>query len=80
MENMTAGKLAAMIGGELVYGDPECEISRISIDSRDVDQHTLFVPLKGERVDAHRFLADVAFGKAACVLFSEEMSPCGDAA
>ena len=80
MENMTAGKLAEMIGGELVYGDPEREVSRISIDSRDVDQNTLFVPLKGERVDAHRFLADVASGKASCVLFSEEMSPCGDAA
>ena len=77
---MTAGKLAVMIGGELVYGNPEREVSRISIDSRDVDQNTLFVPLKGERIDAHQFLADVASGKAACVLFSEEMNPCGDAA
>jgi len=80
MENMTAVKLAAMIGGKLIHGDPARVVTHISIDSREVDHDALFVPLKGERVDAHRFLADVANQKAACVLCSEEITPSGDAA
>lgn len=34
-------------------------ITRISTDSRDVDENTLFVALVGERFDAHDFVADV---------------------
>lgn len=80
MENMTAAKIAEMMGGKLIHGDPDRAVTHISIDSREVDETALFVPLKGERVDAHRFLVDVAKGKAACVLCSEEIEPTGDAA
>jgi len=77
---MTALELAKIAGGRLRNGDPQTPIYHISIDSRDVDKDTLFVPLKGERVDAHRFLADTANGKAGCVLCSEDIAPTGDAA
>ena len=77
---MTALELARIPGGKLLSGDPLTPIYHISIDSRDVDKDTLFVPLKGERVDAHRFLADTANGKAGCVLCSENIAPSGDAA
>lgn len=80
MENMTAGQLAEITGGKLLKGSPDTPVAHISIDSRNVDKETLFVPLKGERVDAHRFLADVSDGKAACVLCSEDIVPSGDAA
>lgn len=80
MENMTAQALAQLIGGKLIHGDPNRPVTRISIDSREVDGESLFVPLKGERVDAHRFLPDVADRKAACVLCSEDIAPSGDAA
>ena len=80
MGKMTAGQLAEMTGGKLLQGDPSTLVAHISIDSRNVDKETLFVPLKGERVDAHRFLPDTADGKAACVLCSEEITPSGDAA
>lgn len=35
-------------------------ITRISIDSRDVDENTLFFAIKGERFDGHDFAHDVA--------------------
>ncbi len=35
------------------------EISRISTDSRDIDENTLFVALVGERFDAHDFVGEV---------------------
>ena len=80
MENMTAGQLAEITGGKLLQGSPDTPVAHISIDSRNVDKETLFVPLKGERVDAHRFLADTADGRAACVLCEEDIEPSGDAA
>lgn len=38
----------------------EKNITRISIDSRDVDENTLFFAIKGERFDGHDFACDVA--------------------
>ena len=40
----------------------KCEktIGRISIDSRDTDENTLFFAIKGERFDGHDFIKDVA--------------------
>lgn len=35
-------------------------INRVSIDSRDVDENTLFFAIKGERFDGHDFVKDVA--------------------
>lgn len=35
-------------------------INRVSIDSRDVQENTLFFAIKGERFDGHDFIADVA--------------------
>ena len=40
----------------------DCEnlINRVSIDSRDIDENTLFFAIKGERFDGHDFIKDVA--------------------
>ncbi len=35
-------------------------IDRVSIDSRDVDENTLFFAIKGDRFDGHDFIEDVA--------------------
>jgi UDP-N-acetylmuramoyl-tripeptide--D-alanyl-D-alanine ligase len=45
-------------------GDPTVVYSSVSTDSRQIAADDLFVALKGERFDAHNFLADVA-GKGA---------------
>ena len=51
----------------------DCEISKISIDSRDVDENTLFVALIGERFDAHDFVEDVLKKGAKAVVCSRPM-------
>lgn len=49
----------------------EKEISSISTDSRKIEKGSLFVPIKGERVDGHQFIAQV-FEMGAFVTLSEK--------
>lgn len=49
------------------------EISKISTDSRDIDENTLFVALVGERFDAHDFVADVLSKGAKAVVCSKNV-------
>ena len=60
MRALSIGEIREATGGELLFGREDVRISYISIDSRDVKEDTLFVPLVGEKVDAHRFLEQVA--------------------
>ncbi len=45
-------------------GDASLVYNSVNTDSRTIEPGSLFVALKGERFDAHNFLADVA-GKGA---------------
>lgn len=40
-------------------GDSIQAITYVSIDSRDIDRQTLFVPIIGDRLDGHQFVLDV---------------------
>jgi len=51
---------AALIPDATVLGDDSVTFERVSTDSRTAGPGDLFVALKGERFDAHDFLADVA--------------------
>ena len=59
MENLTVEEITQAVGGKLLCGDPQTVISYISIDSRDIQENTLFTPIIGERVDAHKFISQV---------------------
>ena len=48
-------------------------ITRISTDSRDIDENTLFVALIGERFDAHDFITDVLSKGAKAVVCSKKV-------
>lgn len=65
---MTLSEAARVLGGEL-RGD--AQIARVVIDSRAVAAGDLFVALRGERVDAHQFVAQVQAAGAAAALVSE---------
>lgn len=69
MEALTVREISEAVHGKLLCGDPEAMITYISIDSRDVPAETLFVPIIGEKVDAHQFLGDV-FEKGARAAFT----------
>lgn len=63
----TLSQLEQWIPGSRITADTV--IDGVSTDSRQVVPGSLFVALKGERFDAHRFLGDVAAaGKAAAVM------------
>lgn len=72
MENLTFENIAKACGGEYV-GDTSLLNQLITgavIDSRAVESGYLFIPIKGERVDGHDFIADV-FEKGAAIVLSE---------
>lgn len=57
MIKINSEKLAEIIDSNSVSAD--IEINNISTDSRKVDEHSLFIALRGERFDAHDFVPDV---------------------
>ncbi len=54
---LSAAKIAEILGynGSVI----DAEIKEVSTDSRKVDEHTLFIALKGEKFDGHDFILDV---------------------
>ncbi|UIF85775.1 UDP-N-acetylmuramoyl-tripeptide--D-alanyl-D-alanine ligase [Cupriavidus sp. UYPR2.512] len=69
----TLQQAAGWIAGARVCGDGAVQFSRVHTDSRSVEPGDLFVALKGERFDAHDFIADVVARGAAAVLVSREV-------
>ena len=72
MPNMTLKNIALACEGTYV-GAKELEekvICGAVIDSRLVEEGYLFIPIKGERVDGHKFIPQV-FEKGACCVLSE---------
>ncbi len=69
MDNITVAQIVCAVDGRLLRGDPAALISGVSIDSKEVKEGDLFVPLIGARVDAHQFLPAV-FSKGAAASFT----------
>ncbi len=69
---LTAAEIAAVTGGQLALA---CErpISGVSVDSRLVRPGNLFVALRGERTDGHRFIG-AALGLGAAALLVSELA------
>lgn len=74
MEGITVRDIVEATGGKLLCGSPELSLDHISIDSRTMKGSALFVPLIGEKVDAHRFIGQAVENGAAAVLTSEHDS------
>lgn len=56
METMTVKEIADAVGGTILCGDPQTIITNVQYDSRTVTEGSLFVPICGEKVDAHKFI------------------------
>ena len=72
MRQVQIKDIVKAVGGKLVWGDENAAVTNVSTDSREVKTGTLFVPIIGERVDAHRFIPDVLEAGASCVFFSDD--------
>lgn len=71
MENIKIKDILEATGGILLNGNPNTEICHISIDSRNMRGNDLFVPLIGEKFDAHRFIIQAIENGAKASLTSE---------
>lgn len=71
MENVSVQDIVLATGGVLLSGDDGVMLNKIRLDSRQVETGDLFVPIIGEKVDAHKFLEQVAVKGAGAVLTSE---------
>lgn len=70
MEPISVKEVAEATQGKVLCGDPQTLIKSVVTDSRDVLPGSLFVPIIGERVDAHKFLTQVFESGAAAVFTS----------
>lgn len=68
MQPRTVDEIASFTGGVLVQGDPACVIRGVTTDSRRVKEGQLFIPLKGEHFDGHRFVASALEGGASAAM------------
>lgn len=75
MEQTTVRDIVKASGGILLAGDPLTQVKNVSIDSRVMNGEDLFVPLIGERSDAHDYLAQAIENGAVAVLSSRKMEP-----
>lgn len=76
MKNLTLRNIARVCRG-IYHGEEKAldqEVSSITTDSRKVEAGSLFVPIVGERVDAHKFIPDV-MEKGCLVTLSERELP-----
>ena len=74
MLRLTAEETARAVGGRVIFGDEKQVITHISLDSRTAAKGDLFVPIIGERVDAHDFIGQVLKNGAAAVFTSRHQS------
>ena len=66
---MRLEQLARLCEAQLIRGEPEQLVGRISIDSRALGRGDCFVALRGPRFDGHEFVPDVArLGASAAVV------------
>ena len=79
MEKITVKDIVTAVNGTLLCGDENHPVEHLSIDSRTMKGNDLFVPLIGEKVDAHRFI-EQAFGAGAVAVLTSEHDHAEDAA
>jgi UDP-N-acetylmuramoyl-tripeptide--D-alanyl-D-alanine ligase len=69
MEALSVAEIAKAVGGTVLCGDKKMQINEVSTNSKKMEGNALFVPIVGERVDAHDFIRD-AFENGAKACFT----------
>ncbi len=72
MKALKIKDIIAAVGGKLLCGDENAFITAVCTDTRKISENSLFVPLAGERFDAHDFIGDALDGGALASLTSRK--------
>ena len=73
----TLGDLQALVSGATLVGDPATRVERVASDTRTLRPGDFFVALRGERFDAHDFLAQARAAGAAAALAERGLAEAG---
>ena len=74
MEALSIKEIAKAVGGNVLCGDENLLITSVSTNSKNLEEGSLFIPIVGERVDAHDFISDAfANGAVACFTSRHEV-------
>lgn len=68
MEQVSLQQIIDACGGRLLWGNADQQISGITIDSRNTAEHTLFIPIAGDKFDGHDFIRAAFDGGAVAAL------------
>ena len=60
MDPLSIAQIAELAGGTIAAGNRDATVSRVSTDSRTLQAGDLFVPLRGENFDGHKFIQQAA--------------------
>ncbi len=74
---MTLAQAHALLPGSVLVGDAATEVLRVHSDTRSLQIGDLFVALKGERFDAHDFLAQARASGAVAALAERGLEAAG---
>lgn len=74
MESLKIKDIITAVDGTLLCGDPETEIKDVCTDTRRIGPDSLFVPLVGERFDAHSFIPAAIEGGCSASLSANEIA------
>ncbi|MDQ0338988.1 UDP-N-acetylmuramoyl-tripeptide--D-alanyl-D-alanine ligase [Caldalkalibacillus uzonensis] len=69
---LTVKDVVELSGSQLLQGDPEAMVEFVHFDSRQLEDHSLFVALTGGARDGHQFIDDAIEKGAASVLVSQD--------
>lgn len=73
MELLSIGEIVKATRGKLLCGNDKLQIHAVSTNSKEVEEGTLFVPIVGERVDAHTFIPSVIEASATAIIISKQI-------
>jgi len=73
LEKLTASEIAKAVEGTIMSGSETEFVYHVSTDSRAIEEHTLFVPLKGEKIDGHEFINKAAQNGAKVILSEKDV-------
>lgn len=73
MELLSIEEIVEATKGELLCGSEKLQIHAVSTNSKEVEEGTLFVPIIGERVDAHTFIPSVIEAGGTAIITSKKI-------